>query len=73
MTKLIGLQYKFQYKRGEDNKPADALLRVGHLFQLQAMSVIQPVWLQEVLNSYDVDNFAKNILVELTMTRSNEK
>jgi hypothetical protein len=32
MTKLVGLQFKFQFKKGVDNKPADALSRVGHVF-----------------------------------------
>lgn len=43
MTKLIGLQYKFQYKKGVENKSADALSRVGHFFSLQAILVAQPV------------------------------
>lgn len=29
MTKLVGLQFQFQYKKGEDNKAADALSRVS--------------------------------------------
>jgi hypothetical protein len=37
MTKLIGLQYRFPYKKGLDNKAANALSRVGHLFELQAI------------------------------------
>lgn len=56
MTKLIGLKYKFQYKKGVDNKSADALSRVGHLFPI---SVVQPAWVQEVPNSYVVDPFAE--------------
>lgn len=56
MTKLIGLQYKFQYKKGVDNKSADAFSRVGHLFPI---SVVQPAWVQEVPNSYVVDLFAE--------------
>lgn len=56
MTKLIGLQYKFQYKKGSENKSADALSRVGHFFSLQAISVAQPVWIQVVVNSYVVDS-----------------
>jgi hypothetical protein len=62
MTKLIGLQYKFQYKKGSDNKPADALSRVAHNMQLQALSVVQPVWMQEVIHSYAVDPHAQGLL-----------
>ena len=55
MTKLVGLQFKFQFKKGSENQAADALSRVGHVFALQAVSTAQPVWLQEILNSYAVD------------------
>ena len=37
MTKLIGLQYKFQYKKVIDNKPVDALSKIGHTFQAISM------------------------------------
>lgn len=46
MTKLIGLQYKFQYNKGTDNKPADALSRIGQTFAVQAISVVQTVSIQ---------------------------
>lgn len=59
MTKLIGLQYRFQYKKGVDNKPADALSRVGYKMQVNAISVVQPTWVQEVVNSYTVDSFSQ--------------
>lgn len=49
MSKLVGLQFKFQYKRGVDNGAADALSRVSHFLILQAISVCQPIWVQEVL------------------------
>lgn len=71
MTKLIGLQYKFQYKRGAENKSADALSRVGHFFSLQAISIAQPVWVQEVVNSYVVDNQAQSLLTELAIMSPN--
>lgn len=67
MTKLVGLQFKFQYKKGADNKAADALSRVGHVFALQTVSTAQPVWLQEVLNSYAVDVAAQLLLQKLAV------
>ena len=62
MTKLVGLQFKFQFKKGIENKAADALSRVGHVFALQATSTAQPLWLQEILNSYVVDTEAQELL-----------
>uniref|UniRef100_A0A0A8YT52 Integrase catalytic domain-containing protein n=1 Tax=Arundo donax TaxID=35708 RepID=A0A0A8YT52_ARUDO len=73
MTKLIGLQYKFQYKHGPDNKAADALSRIGHFFALQSVSVCQPAWVQEVLNSYHVDDQALQLLTELAVHSPNSK
>jgi hypothetical protein len=37
---------------------ADALSRVAHMFAIQAVSVVQPQWIQEVLNSYKTDPHA---------------
>jgi hypothetical protein len=47
MRKLAGLQFKFSYKKGCDNKVADALSWVGAHFNV--VSAILPVWVQEVL------------------------
>jgi hypothetical protein len=52
MRKLIGLQFKFAYKKGSENKVADALSRVGFHFDLQAISAVVPVWVQEMVTSY---------------------
>lgn len=73
MTKLIGLQYKFQYQEGEDNKVANALSRVEHVYGMQAISITQPVWIQEVLNSYEVDSKARALLAHLAITGTNEQ
>jgi hypothetical protein len=55
MTRLVGLNFTFQYKKGEDNKVVDALFCVGHAFSLLAISAGVPLLMQEVINSYAVD------------------
>lgn len=70
MTKLVGLQFTIQYKRGVENTVADALSRVAHLFPVQAVSTGKPVWIQEILNSYTVDSVAQDMLQKLALDRS---
>jgi hypothetical protein len=73
MSKLVGLQFKFQYKRGVDNGAADALSRVGHMMSANAMSICQPKWLQEVANSYETDPKAQQMLARLTVLSPDEE
>jgi hypothetical protein len=40
MRKLVGLQFMFAYKKGVENKAADALSREGPHFNLNAISVV---------------------------------
>ena len=68
MTKLVGLQFQFQYKKGSENLAADALSRVGHLLAVTTTSSSQPVWLQEVINSYEVDSHAQELLQKLAIS-----
>ena len=49
MTRLMGLQFRMVYRKGKENLAADALSRVGHMMAIQAVPVVQPQWLQEVL------------------------
>jgi hypothetical protein len=71
MVKLAGLQFKFQYKRGPENKVADALSRVSHTFAIQSASVVVPVWIQEIMNSYELDQSAQQLLQELVVVSPN--
>lgn len=67
-TKLMGLQYRIVYKKGADNKAADALSRKPFDGQsVLATSLVQPLWLDEVASSYLADPFAQTLLQQLAV------
>lgn len=73
MTRLMGLQFKIVYKQDKANIAADALSRVAHLQALQAVSVIQLQWAQELFNSYTTDAQAQQLLSQLTISSSDDR
>ena len=68
MTRLVGLQFRIIYKKDKDNIVANALSIVGHMMAIQAVSSVQPAWIQEVLNSYTADTQAQQLLQRLAVT-----
>lgn len=57
MVKLLGLRYRIVYKKGPENRAADALSRcpLPASGELAAVSVFLPVWLDEVQIGYRGD------------------
>jgi hypothetical protein len=51
---------------------ADALSRVGAAMTLAQLSEVQPVWLQEILNSYATDLQAQQLLQKLVVQSPDE-
>jgi hypothetical protein len=71
MRKMAGLQFRFAYKQGSENKAVDALSRIGLHFD--AISDVLLVLVQEVINSYHNDPAAVSLLQELGVVQSNEQ
>lgn len=67
-TKLLGLQYKIVYKKGVNNRVADALSRkTSHESSCAAVSVVSPQWIQEVVDGYQQDPSALSMIAKLSI------
>lgn len=67
LTKLMGLQYKICYKKGVENKAADALSRVSPADHLEVcvVSYSQPAWFDTIAKGYLVCPITAPLLAAL--------
>ncbi|GER52334.1 polyprotein [Striga asiatica] len=60
LTKLLGLNYEIQYKRGAENRAADALSRKPNEgTEVSAITTLTPTWVRQIHDSYEMDPFFK--------------
>jgi hypothetical protein len=71
--KLLGLQYKIVYNKGRENGVADALSRTDQVEELSAISECKPRWLEVVVEGYDQDPMAKQLLTKLSLIGTDSK
>jgi hypothetical protein len=61
LVKLMGYNYKIEYKRGKENKAEDALSRRPQEEFVRALSTAVPLWINDVQASYVADPKCKEI------------
>lgn len=66
MLKLLEFNYKIEYKKGKENKVADALSRRDSL--MMAVTAVTPAWASTVETSYTNDDHCKSLLEKLTVS-----
>ena len=68
MSKLMGLDYNIQYKKGRENIVVDALSRCLEEGEAVALTVITPYWYREVEASYEGDDRMKELSKQLILS-----
>jgi hypothetical protein len=60
LLKLLQFNYTIEYKKGKENKAADALSRRDS--NLLSLTVIQPTWTESVEHTYIQDTHCQELL-----------
>jgi hypothetical protein len=68
LIKILGYNYKVEYKNGKEHKAADALSHRPHQINTMAITSVVPMWVQEVLDSYIVDANCKELEEQLRIS-----
>ena len=66
LTKLSGFDYDITYKKGVENKVADALSRQAEQgSSMYAMSALQTCWVNEIQQSWEGDQLVQQVMVKV--------
>lgn len=62
LSKLMGLTYQVHYRRGRENKAADALSRRWEDAELSSITIVTPTWVEEIKESYQNDPDSQQLI-----------
>jgi hypothetical protein len=65
LMKLLEFNYSIEYKKGKENRAADALSRMDH--SVSAISSAVPIWIADIEQSYTNDPFYSELIQQLAV------
>jgi len=71
VSKLLGLDYVIQYKKGKENIVADALSQREEEGTCKAITIVVPDWVKEVPESYEKSEWIKALQTQLAVRHVN--
>uniref|UniRef100_A0A8R7V9Y7 Integrase catalytic domain-containing protein n=1 Tax=Triticum urartu TaxID=4572 RepID=A0A8R7V9Y7_TRIUA len=69
LLKLLGYNFTVEYKKGKENKAADALSRVKYMASMLTVSTNTPTWIKEVVKSYKSDTRVQELIAECAVSK----
>jgi hypothetical protein len=67
LVNLLGYDYIIEFKRGRENKAADALSRSPDQQSLLRITSVVPKWIEDITSSYTTDAHCKDLIAKLTL------
>lgn len=67
LIKLLGYKFTVEYRKGKENKVADALSRVKYAINALTSSAPIPAWITEVVKSYKDDTKCSELTAQLAI------
>lgn len=67
LIKLLGYNYTVEYKKGRENRVADALSRVKYNLMAMFTTTAVPAWITDVISTYATDEDCKKKIAAITV------